>query len=55
MYICDIHSILFNKILIWFDRTALYAAVEIGNIGIIKLLLTNDKIDPNITNILTLI
>ena len=34
-----------------FFKTALYLAVEKENIDIIKLLLTNDKIDVNIINI----
>ena len=33
-------------------KTALYCAVEKENIDIVKLLLTNDKIDVNILNIL---
>ena len=32
--------------------TALYAAVDKGNIEMVKLLLTNDKLDINIFNIL---
>ena len=42
----------FNEILILFYKTALYLAVEKGNIEIIKLLLSNDKLDINILNIL---
>ena len=37
--------------MIWFNKTALYLAVEKENIEIVKLLLTNDKLDPNILNI----
>ena len=36
-----------------FHQTAFYCAVEKGNIEIIKLLLTNDKLDINILNIHT--
>ena len=35
-------------------ETALYLAIEKENIEIVKLLLTNDKIDVNILNILFL-
>ena len=34
-----------------FNKTALYHAIEIENIEIIKLLLMNDNIDINIINI----
>ena len=33
------------------DKTALYLAVEKGNIKIVRLLLENDKIDINILNV----
>ena len=39
------------KFLILFYKTAFYLAVEKENLEIIKLLLTNDKIDINIINI----
>ena len=39
-------------ILIYLYKTALYLAVEKENPEIIKLLLSNDKIDVNILNIL---
>ena len=42
----------FNIIIIY--KTALYLAVEKENIEIVKLLLTNDKLDMNIINILNL-
>ena len=42
----------FNEIKKLFYITALYLAVQRGNIEIIKLLLSNDKIDPNIICIL---
>ena len=38
-----------------FYKTALYLAVEKENIEIVKLLLTNDKLDINLLNILLLI
>ena len=41
----------YNKIY-FFYKTALYLAVENESIDIIKLLLSNDKIDVNILNIL---
>ena len=41
-----------NKIISWINKTALYHAVEKENIEIIQLLLSNDKIDVNILNIL---
>ena len=44
-----------NEILIKINVTALFRAVEKGNVDIIKLLLTNDKLDPNIININKLI
>ena len=34
-----------------FNKTALYHAIEKGNIEIVKLLLTNDNSDINIINI----
>ena len=34
-----------------FDKTALYLAIEKENIEIVKLLLSNEKIDVNIINI----
>ena len=37
-----------------FYKTALYLAVEKENIEIVKLLLTNDKLDINIINILNI-
>ena len=40
-----------NKVLIYFNKTALCLAVEKENIEIVKLLLSNDKIDVNILNI----
>ena len=43
---------LFYEILIYLYKTALYLAVEKENSEIIKLLLSNDKIDVNILNIL---
>ena len=42
----------FNQIITWINKTALYHAVEEENIEIIQLLLSNDKIDVNILNIL---
>ena len=42
---------IFNDILIYLYKTALYLAVEKENIEIVKLLLTNDKIDINLTYI----
>ena len=44
----------FNEIIIRIYKTALYLAVEKENVDIIKLLLSNDKIDINILNILLL-
>ena len=35
-------------------KTALYLAVEKGNIEIVRLLLTNDKLDINLLNILNI-
>ena len=43
---------LFNEIMARFDKTALYLAVEKENVEIVKLLMTNEKIDPNIICIL---
>ena len=43
---------IFNQIISWINKTALYYAVEKENIEIIQLLLSNDKIDVNILNIL---
>ena len=40
------------KFILKYYETALYLAVEKGNIEIIKLLLENEKIDTNILNIL---
>lgn len=36
----------------WFNKTALYAAIERNNYDIIKLLLANDKINIYIKNVL---
>ena len=44
----------FNEILIKLYKTALYLAVEKENVEIIKLLLSNNKIDVNIPYILNL-
>ena len=42
-----------NEIIAWFYKTALCLAVLKENVEIIKLLLTNDKVDVNIGFILT--
>ena len=42
----------FYEILIYLYKTALYLAIEKENLDIIKLLLSNDKIDVNILSIL---
>ena len=47
----EFKDISFDEILIWLYIQALYLAVENENLEIIKLLLTNDKIDINIINI----
>lgn len=39
------------KLFFKLNSTALFLAVENGNVDIVKLLLTNDKIDVNIMNI----
>lgn len=41
-------SIYLNKIISKFNKTALFHAIELEDIEIVKLLLSNDKIDPNI-------
>ena len=41
-----------NEIFTLINKTALYKAVEKQNIEIIKLLLSNDKLDINLLNIL---
>lgn len=38
---------LFNEIFINLKKTALYMAIEINNVEIVKLLLQNSKIDAN--------
>ena len=43
------------KFILLFQKTALYIAVEKENIEIIKLLLSNNRINININNILSLI
>ena len=43
-----------NEIWLWFYKTALYLAIENGNIDHVKLLLTNNKLDINILNIFTI-
>ena len=43
---------IFNQIISRINETELYHAVEKENIEIIQLLLSNDKIDVNILNIL---
>lgn len=35
-----------------FNKTALYLAVEIGNVEIVKLLLDSNKVSVNILNVL---
>lgn len=44
--------IYFNEIVTYFYKTALFEAVMRNNIEIIKLLLSYDKIDVNILNII---
>ena len=44
----------FNEILIRFYKTALYLAIEKDNIEIVKLLLTNNKLNINQRNILNI-
>ena len=39
---------MFNEIWIFVCKTSLYLAVEKGNIEIVKLLLTNNKLDANL-------
>ncbi len=39
------------KFFYFFDKTALYLAIEKENIEIVKLLLSNEKLDINIINI----
>lgn len=47
----QILNIYFNEILIHtINKTALFVAVENGNIDIVKLLLSNNNIDVNIIN-----
>ena len=46
--------ITFDEIKIYFYKTPLYFAIEKENIEIIKLLLTNDKLNINILNILNI-
>lgn len=41
----------FMKLMIMFDKTPLRIAIENNNIEIVKLLLSNDKLDFNIRNI----
>ena len=43
----------FNEIIALFNKTALYLAVEKENVEIVKLLISNNKIDPNIICILS--
>lgn len=43
---------IFNKILIKYNTTALYWAVNEECLDIVRLLLSNYKVDPNILNIL---
>ena len=43
---------IFNEIILYFKKTTLYLAIEKENLDIIQLLLSNDKIDVNILNIL---
>lgn len=45
-FYCFLNEILFS----YFHKTALYIAIEKGNIEIVKLLLKNEKIDVNISN-----
>lgn len=40
-----------NLVLLKVNKTALYFAIDEGNIEIIKLLLSNKKVDVNIINI----
>ena len=44
----------FYEVLIRFYKTALYLAIEKENIEIVKLLLTNNKLDINQRNILNI-
>ena len=46
--IITLKIIYFNEIQTYIYKTALFTAVEKENVEIVKLLLTNDKIDVNI-------
>ena len=48
----EFKSLHLNEIIIMFNRSPFYLAVERENIEIIKLLLTNDKLDVNYLYIL---
>ena len=48
----EFKSLYLNEIIIMFNRSPFYLAVERENIEIIKLLLTNDKLDVNYLYIL---
>lgn len=55
-YVCFWNFIRFlMKFMLIFYKTAFYTAVEKGNIEMIKILLSSDKIDANILNILNAI
>lgn len=55
-YVCFWNFIRFlMKSVFIFNKTAFYTAVEKGNIEMIKILLSSDKIDANILNILNAI
>lgn len=41
----------FNRIMISFYKTALFSAIENDNLDIVKLLLSDNRIDINILNV----
>lgn len=45
----------FNKINKFINKTPIYQAIEMGDIEILKLLLTNDKLNVNIPYIFMII
>lgn len=46
------NNVLMKFLAKYFKKTALFAAIEKGDINIIKLLLTSNKIDLNILNVM---
>lgn len=42
----------FKRVIFKFNKTVLYFAIEYDNLEMIKLLLSDERVDPNVLNII---